>query len=37
MVRRHGVGQTLASKADLVEGDTRGCAINGDLKGPSIV
>ena len=37
MVRGHGVGQTFASKADLVEGDIRGRAVNGDLQGPSIV
>jgi hypothetical protein len=36
MVRGHGVGQALAAKADLVECDTRGRAINGDLHSPSI-
>ena len=37
MVRGHAVGQPLAAKADLVEGDIRGRAINGDLQSPSIV
>lgn len=31
VVRGHGVGQALASKANLVEGDIRGRAVNGDL------
>ena len=37
MVRGHAVGQALAAKADLVEGDIRGRAINSDLQSPSIV
>ena len=37
VVGGHGVGQALASKADLVEGDIRGRAVNGDLQCPSIV
>jgi len=37
VVRGHGVGQALAAKADLVEGDIRRRAVNGNLQSPSII
>ena len=37
MVGGHGVGQAVAAKSNLIEGDIRRCAINGDLQRPSIV
>jgi len=37
MDRGHRIGQALAAKADLVEGDIRARAINGDLHGSNNV